>query len=120
MSQWITQVSEAVKPGELKQLDAIHKIAKDNSIVTPYSSMIVLVNDVQKRELKEAEQKSDRFEREVEDQQLPTPQSQLPSPITAVPEPNEFLLILIGLILLGLLYSTPNLIKGLAEGAKSP
>ena len=118
--QWITQVSEAVKPGELKQLDAIHKIAKDNSIVTPYSSMIVLVNDVQKRELKEAEQKSDRFEREVEDQQLPTPQAQLPSPITAVPEPNEFLLILIGLILLGLLYSTPNLIKGLTEEAKSP
>ncbi len=35
-------------------------------IVTPYSSMIVLVNDEQRQRLKELEQRDDRFEREVE------------------------------------------------------
>ena len=33
--QWITQVSQALKPDQLNQLDAIHQVAKDNSIVTP-------------------------------------------------------------------------------------
>lgn len=98
--QWIAQVSEAVKPDQLTQLDAIHQVAKENSIVTPYSSMLVLVNEQQKQQLKDAESKGDRFNREVEDQQLPEPQSTIGEPVSAVPEPAEWLLLLAGVVIL--------------------
>ncbi|MGF1512764.1 MAG: TIGR02921 family PEP-CTERM protein [Elainellaceae cyanobacterium] len=99
--QWVAQVSQAVKPDQLSQLDAIHQVAKENSIVTPYSSMLVLVNSEQKQQLKEAEAGGDRFDREVEDQQLPDPQN---ATVSAVPEPEEWLLLLAGLAVLGLWY----------------
>ena len=101
--QWITQVSQAVKPDELNQLDAIHHVAKENSIVTPYSSMLVLVNAQQEQQLKDAESKSDRFSREIEDQQLPDPESSM-SPVSAVPEPAEWLLLITGVAILGIWY----------------
>ncbi len=101
--QWITQVSQAVKPDQLTQLDAIHQVAKENSIVTPYSSMLVLVNADQKRQLQEAENKSDRFKREVEDQQLPDPQAAI-APVSAVPEPAEWLLLLVGCVIVVIWY----------------
>ena len=50
----------------LQQLDNIHNVAKTYDIVTPYSSMIVLVNDQQREELRLAEEREDRFDREVE------------------------------------------------------
>lgn len=72
----------------LDNLDALHKIAVQNSIVTPYSSMIVLVNDAQRERLKRLEQQDDRFDREFEDvgttNQTPV--------VTGVPEPEEWLL----------------------------
>lgn len=98
--QWIAQLGEAVKPGELSQLDTIHALAKDQEIVTPYSSMLVLVNDAQRTALKNAEQQGDRFNRELEDQQLPQPSSALESNIMGVPEPEEWLLIAVALGLL--------------------
>ncbi|MEM7772437.1 MAG: TIGR02921 family PEP-CTERM protein, partial [Cyanobacteria bacterium P01_A01_bin.37] len=98
--QWIAQVSEAVKPDQLHQLDAIHQVAKDTSIVTPYSSMLVLVNTQQEEQLKEAESRSDRFDREIEDQQLPEPQDAI-APVSAVPEPAEWLLLMACVALLG-------------------
>ncbi|NET37280.1 MAG: TIGR02921 family PEP-CTERM protein [Cyanothece sp. SIO1E1] len=101
--QWITQVSQAVKPDQLNQLDAIHQVAKDNSIVTPYSSMLVLVNSQQEQQLKEAETKSDRFNREIEDPQLPNPQGTI-LPVSAVPEPAGWLLLIAGLAMLSLWY----------------
>ncbi|MEL6224409.1 MAG: TIGR02921 family PEP-CTERM protein [Cyanobacteria bacterium J06627_8] len=101
--QWIAQVSEAVKPDQLNQLDAIHQVAKDNSIVTPYSSMIVLVNSQQEQQLKEAENRADRFDREIEDQQLPEPQDAI-APVSAVPEPTEWALLIAGMLVLGLWY----------------
>ncbi|MEO0406450.1 MAG: TIGR02921 family PEP-CTERM protein, partial [Cyanobacteria bacterium P01_A01_bin.135] len=100
--QWVAQVSQAVQPSDLAQLDAIHQVAKDNSIVTPYSSMLVLVNSAQRQQLKEAENQGDRFEREVEDQQLPDPQG---TTVTAVPEPGEWLLLAVCLMLLGVWYA---------------
>jgi putative PEP-CTERM system integral membrane protein len=100
--QWIAYLSRTIKPDEIKELDAIHAIAKQYEIVTPYSSMIVLVNDRQQEALNKAEQQSDRFNREVEDQQLPQPNS--PGTISAVPEPSEWLLIIAGVILLGIVY----------------
>lgn len=101
--QLVTHLSRQMQPKDVKQLDAIHAVAKQNGIVTPYSSMIVLVNDRQREDLKRAEQKSDRFNREIEDQQLPQPSS-VGAPVSAVPEPAEWLLMLVGAIVLGLVY----------------
>lgn len=92
------------KTGEkLTQLDAMHAIAKEYSIVTPYSSMIVLVNDEQRESLRRAELKKDRFDREVETgkEQLTKPFNPLSqSTVSGVPEPAEWLLIGAGVILL--------------------
>lgn len=88
----------------LAELDNIHQVAKNHDIVTPYSSMIVLVNDRQKEQLKAAEAKEDRFDREVETgtEQLNTPFNPFESnTVSGVPEPD--LWILLGIVTLGLL-----------------
>jgi putative PEP-CTERM system integral membrane protein len=95
--QWATHLSRYLQPDEMKELDAIHATAKQYGIVTPYSSMIVLVNDQQRQQLKYAEQQGDRFDREVEDQQLPQPNSNI---ISGVPEPAEWLLLIVGAVAL--------------------
>jgi putative PEP-CTERM system integral membrane protein len=100
--QWVTQVSQFIKPDQLKELDAVHELAKRYKLVTTYSSMIVLVNDQQKQDLKKAEEGGDRFKREVEDQQLPQPSGL--GEVSAVPEPEEWLLMGVGAILLGVVY----------------
>lgn len=46
--------------------DKIHAIAKRNGIVSPLSSIIVLVTEAQLKALEEAEKENDRFDREVE------------------------------------------------------
>ncbi len=51
----------------LSALDTLHRLAVNASVVTAYSSMIVLVNDAQRRRLVELSSQKDRFEREVED-----------------------------------------------------
>ena len=80
--------------GRLNQnetLDALHKIATEQSIVTPYSSMIVLVNDEQRRQLDELEKQGDRFAREKEAVGETNNGGQ--PIVTGVPEPHEWLLI---------------------------
>ncbi|MFM2315128.1 MAG: hypothetical protein RLZZ04_4404, partial [Cyanobacteriota bacterium] len=82
----------------LQELDTIHQIAKNNKIVTPYSSMIVLVNDQQREQLKAAETKTDRFEREVETgtEQLETPFNPFEKDqVSGVPEPDLWILLII-------------------------
>jgi putative PEP-CTERM system integral membrane protein len=97
--QWIAQMSQSLQPEQLKELDAVHVLAKRYNLVTPYSSMIVLVNDRQKQDLKNAEQGKDRFKRDGEDkQQLP------PSKVSATPEPAEWLLMAILAVMLVLVY----------------
>jgi hypothetical protein len=61
----------------------------------------VLVNEAQKQELKEAESKSDRFDREVEDGQEQLTQPNDPLNV-AVPEPHQWLgtIAAIGLLIL--------------------
>ncbi|WRH66100.1 MAG: PEP-CTERM sorting domain-containing protein [Planktothrix sp. GU0601_MAG3] len=73
----------------MAQLDAIHAIAKTYNIVTPYSSMIVLVNDEQRQALKAAEASKDRFNRKIEDgkEQLNKPNNPL-NKAASVPEPG--------------------------------
>lgn len=78
---------------ELETLDAIHALAKEQGIVTPYSSMIVLVDAAQLRRLENLEGKDNRFEREAEAVGETTPS---PFEVTGVPEPHEWLLIFLG------------------------
>ncbi|MEO1005799.1 MAG: TIGR02921 family PEP-CTERM protein, partial [Cyanobacteria bacterium J06638_38] len=93
----------------LAALDTIHQVAKNNDVVTPYSSMIVLVNDRQREQLKAAEQKADRFNREVETgvEQLETPFNPFESAeVSGVPEPN--LWVLWGVVTLALFWIYQN------------
>jgi putative PEP-CTERM system integral membrane protein len=83
----------------LETLDAIHQIAKKQSVVTPYSSMIVLVNDQQKEQLKKAEQEKDRFDRVVDKgvENLTKPGNAM---VSAVPEPETWILLILSLFFL--------------------
>jgi len=86
--------------GQTETLDALHKIATEQSIVTPYSSMIVLVNEEQRRQLDELEKKGDRFAREKEAVGETNNGGQ--PIVTGVPEPHEWLLMgLAGAMLAG-------------------
>lgn len=87
----------------VEQLDQMHAIAKTYDVVTPYSSMIVLVNDQQRQELKAAENRKDRFDREVETGAETLSKPSQPLTVSGVPEPEEWLLLIvvaIGLILM--------------------
>jgi putative PEP-CTERM system integral membrane protein len=87
---------------ELEVLDGIQQIAQENSIVTPYSSMIVLVDERQQSELDKLEQQQDRFQREQENLGKTTgPQDTPRSQANGTPEPEQWLLILLGFGLLG-------------------
>ncbi len=94
--QHLVAATRARRPLDLPTLDALHAIARRFSIVTPYSSMLVLVNDEQRMALAAAEAKDDRFDREVEGgtEQLSAPHGGFPT-ITATPEPEEWALIAI-------------------------
>jgi putative PEP-CTERM system integral membrane protein len=76
---------------ELDTLDPLHAIAIKHGIVTPYSSMIVLVNQRQENLLDQLEARGDRFQREYEEVGETTPQN--PFSVTGVPEPEEWLLL---------------------------
>jgi putative PEP-CTERM system integral membrane protein len=76
---------------QLETLDWLHELAMQYEIVTPYSSMIVLVNPHQEAILDHLEGESDRFEREVEAVGDTTPATE--TPLSGVPEPHEWLLI---------------------------
>ncbi|MCT4534693.1 TIGR02921 family PEP-CTERM protein [Halodesulfovibrio sp.] len=100
-AQKIIQVSKRVK--EHDSLEALHTFAQDYHIVSPYSSMLVLVNEQQEKALKNAEQGKDKFDRDdewrsgkyVENSSINRRVS-----LSAVPEPHEWVLIILGTILL--------------------
>ncbi len=69
-------------------LDALHAIARATPVVTPYSSMIVLVDEAQRERLRQLEKQDDRFEREVE-------KGQQSETVVGTPEPAEVLLLLL-------------------------
>jgi hypothetical protein len=85
-------------------LDQLHALAQEQSIVTPYSSMIVLVNDQQKNTLEHLTELDDRYQREVEALGETTPATQLP--LSGVPEPEEWLLIGLALAMAGYVWMT--------------
>ena len=82
----------------LETLDRLHTLAGQYGIVTPYSSMIVLVNQGQRDLLEDLEQLDDRYEREIEGLGNTAPASQ--TPLTGVPEPEEWLLLGLAALLL--------------------
>lgn len=84
----------------LDTLDYLHSLASDSHIVTPYSSMIVLVTDQQHRLLNRLEEAGDRFEREYEE----IGETEANLTVNAVPEPEEWLLIFIAAAMLGYYY----------------
>jgi putative PEP-CTERM system integral membrane protein len=83
---------------QVETLDALHALAKEYGIVTPYSSMIVLVTERQQERLDKLEAQDNRFEREAEEMGETTPS---PMEVTGVPEPHEWLLIILGVAILG-------------------
>jgi putative PEP-CTERM system integral membrane protein len=97
----VRELSKQIVDNNLTQLDAIHEMAKQYSIVTPYSSMIVLVNDEQRQALQEAEAQTDRFEREIENgkENLNKPNNPLSDSSASIPESGN----IIGLILVVIL-----------------
>ncbi len=84
---------------DLTTLDTLHALAMEQGIVTPYSSMIVLVTTQQENLLKNLSQQDDRFERELEAVGETTPENALT--VTGVPEPEEWLLLALAAALLG-------------------
>jgi putative PEP-CTERM system integral membrane protein len=88
---------------KITSLDNLHALAQEFSIVTPYSSMIVLVNLEQQRLLDHLAEGSDRFDREFEELKDTVPSTT--TPLTGVPEPHEWLLIGLAVIML-LLYAS--------------
>jgi putative PEP-CTERM system integral membrane protein len=91
-------IADAARHGRANgpaQLDTLHSLARSHDVVTPYSSMIVLVNDEQRRALEQAQQASDRFDRAHEQgtEQLPKPHN--PLSVSATPEPEEWLMLLV-------------------------
>lgn len=94
----------------LPELDNIHQVAKNYKIVTPYSSMIVLVNDQQREQLRLAESRDDRFNREVEKgfEDLNTPFNPLADntqeEVSGVPEPDILVLLILVFLALGVVF----------------
>jgi len=82
-----------------RTLDKLHQLATSHDVVTPYSSMIVLVNDRQKEALKRESESNDRFKREGRsgEEALSRPGNPL---VSGVPEPHEWLLIILSIVML--------------------
>jgi len=78
---------------DLAALDEIQGLAVKYGEVSAYSSMVVLVDDAQRRALAETERQADRFNRAFESgkEVLPTPTN--PFALSATPEPHEWILI---------------------------
>jgi hypothetical protein len=78
---------------QLPVLDQIHQLALDQGIVTPYSSMLVLVNVAQQNLLDKLSAQDDRYQREVEN--IGRTAAANPFAVTGVPEPEEWLLLIL-------------------------
>ncbi len=75
-----------------EDLDRLHAIAVEHHVVTAWSSLLVLVDDAQRRALAAAEGRADRFDREAIDG---------PPEVVAVPEPSTWLLLALGGLVAG-------------------
>ena len=91
-------------PPTVEQLDQLHGLAQKARVVTPYSSMLVLVDARQEDALAKEEQQRDRFERETErgDEILTKPSNPFSASMT--PEPEEWLLLIVSLLAAGTMW----------------
>ncbi len=98
---YIASTRRQATPLKVEQLDALHALASKYDVVTPYSSMLVLVNTEQRKALAEAEAINDRFDRTPESgtEELQKPGNPLSASMT--PEPEEWLLLIVSLAVLG-------------------
>ncbi len=94
-NMYIKSLIKEQDTSDIQVLDNIHSLAKEFSAVTPYSSLIALVNDRQKQALKEAEAKDDRFraDYDIGAESLESPSGEGLLNVGSVPEPEEWLLI---------------------------
>ena len=78
---------------KIASLDILHQLALKAEIVSPYSSMIVLVNTRQHLALNAAEASDERFDREVEsgNENISKPNDLFN--VTGTPEPHEWILL---------------------------
>ncbi len=83
----------------VEDMDQLHELAKKHSFVSPYSSMICLVSEEQRRLLEELSARKDRFERIVE-----TGKVEGNLNLMASPEPHEWALMIAALMLFTFLY----------------
>ena len=117
--QLVSQLAQSKDKLAIAKLDAIHEIAKNNGIVTPYSSTIVLVNDRQREQLKAAEAQADRFDREIETgvEQLETPFDPLSSgnEVSGVPEPDLWILFGIVAMALSIVFQRQKLLATVGQ-----
>ncbi len=81
---------QQAKLSDLETLDQLHALAQQYGIVSPYSSMIVLITPQQQNLLDNLSELDDRFSREVEAVGETTPATT--ARLTGVPEPEEWLL----------------------------
>ncbi len=86
--------------GDLAVLDSLHGLAVHYGIVSPYSSMLVLVNDEQRERLKQAAAEKDRFDRQVESGKEILSHPPNPMHISGTPEPQQGLLLVLSAIVL--------------------
>ena len=77
-------------------LDRLHAVALGVPVVTPYSSMIVLVSEAQRERLRQLNAQQDRYEREVESG-TEIAASQPAFLVTGAPEPEEWLLLIVAM-----------------------
>ncbi len=99
--QYVKNKSQELETeNRLAVMDQIHSIAKSFDLVSPYSSMIVLVNERQHQALNKAEKRDDRFDREIENGGTSLSIPSNPFEVSGTPEPEEWMLIIIVSVLL--------------------
>lgn len=94
---WIAAHAE-----RLTDRERMHTMAQAASVVSPLSSMIVLVNDDQHRQLDAASKDGAKFDRSVEDGKEQAPGVNDPFEMSAAPEPEEWMLLFAGLAVLAM------------------
>ncbi len=98
--QWINAGFNRQNASQTSVLDDLHQMAKQYSLVSPYSSMIVLVNERQEKELEALSKEADRFKRDTETGKKSLVKGNDLFQVSSVPEPEEWALIIVVLILL--------------------
>ncbi len=99
-AQVIKDIIRKENINETKVLDYIHKLAKDNKIVTQYSSYIALVDKNQQKLLEYNEKSEDRYIADKKTGADRFVDDKIFDEVKAVPEPKEQIMLIIGILLI--------------------